>query len=155
MQSAGKESAEFWVLRGKRRKLASWQWAVGRREREVLRFECWELRGKRRELASWQWAVGRREREVLRFECWELRGKRRELAVGRQEKEPLRAFIISKTSWAYLKRIVLLRFLCLREEMGIRRTTITKTLQKSWKNPHKNKSTNKYEWCIMLQINTI
>jgi len=69
---------------------------------------------------SWQSAVG----------SWQER-KRRELAVGRQEKEPLRAFIISKTLWAYLKRIVLLRFLCLREEMGIRRTTITKTLQKS------------------------
>ncbi len=37
------------------------------------------------------------------------------LAVGRQEKEFLGPFIL-KTLWAYLKRIVLLRFLCFREE---------------------------------------
>ena len=38
-------------------------------------------------------------------------------AVGRQEKEFLRPFIL-KTLWAGLKRIALMRFLCL---MGVRK----------------------------------
>ena len=57
-------------------------------------------------VCSWQWAKGKRvlsEDKIVSSQ---------QSAVGRQEKEFLRPFIL-KTLWAGLERVALLRFLCL------------------------------------------